>query len=163
MNEIKCPECGSTISIDEDSYSNIIKQVRDQEFEDEMKKRFEILERDKQKSIELAVQNLRLQMQEAAFVNEKKMQGLQSQLISAQAEKAMTVNKIKHTFEKERDSLENLLQKTREKNEFDKKLAVSDAITKLKDGYEKLKNNLDKVELQKELSEKSIKTFFGRI
>ena len=45
MNEIKCPECGSTISIDEDSYSNIIKQVRDQEFEDEMKKRIEILER----------------------------------------------------------------------------------------------------------------------
>lgn len=38
-----------------------------------------------------------------------------------------------------------------------KKLAVSDAITELKEGYEKLKNNLDKVELQKELSEKSIK------
>ena len=38
MNEIKCPECGSTISIDEDSYSNIIKQVRDQEFDDEINK-----------------------------------------------------------------------------------------------------------------------------
>ena len=72
MNEIKCPECGSTISIDEDSYSNIIKQVRDQEFDDEMKQRLEILERDKQKSVDLAIQNLRLQMQEAAFVNEKK-------------------------------------------------------------------------------------------
>ena len=157
MNEIKCPECGSTISIDEDSYSNIIKQVRDQEFEDEMKKRLEILERDKQKSVDLAIQNHRLQMQEAAFINEKKMQGLQSQLISAQAEKTMAVNKIKHTFEKERDSLEYLLEKTREKNEFDKKLAVSDAITELKEGYEKLKSNLDKVELQKELSEKSLK------
>ena len=157
MNEIKCPECGSTISIDEDSYSNIIKQVRDQEFEDEMKKRLEILERDKQKSVDLAIQNHRLQMQEAAFINEKKMQGLQSQLISAQAEKTMTVNKIKHTFEKERDSLEFLLEKTREKNEFDKKLAVSEAITELKEGYEKIKNNLDKVELQNELSEKSLK------
>ena len=109
MNEIKCPECGSTISIDEDNYSNIIKQVRDQEFEDEMNKRLELLEKDKQKSVELAIQNIRLQMQEAAFVNEKKMQGLQSQLISAQAEKTMTVNKIKHTFEKERDSLSYLL------------------------------------------------------
>ncbi|WP_269605739.1 DUF2130 domain-containing protein [Prochlorococcus marinus] len=157
MNEIKCPECGSKISVDEDSYSNIVKQVRDQEFEDEMKKRLEILERDKQKSVDLAIQNLRLQMQEAAFVNEKKMQGLQSQLISTQAEKTMTINKIKHTFEKERDSLEYLLEKTREKSEFDKKLAVSDAITELKEGYEKLKNNLDKVLLQKELSEKSIK------
>ena len=157
MNEIKCPECGSTISIDEDNYSNIIKQVRDQEFEGEMDKRIELLEKDKQKCVELAIQNIRLQMQEAAFVNEKKMQGLQSQLIAAQAEKNMTVNKIKHTFEKERNSLEFLLEKTREKNEFDKKLAVSEAITELKEGYEKIKNNLDKVELQNELSEKSLK------
>jgi hypothetical protein len=157
MNEIKCPECGSTISIDEDNYSNIIKQVRDQEFEGEMDKRIELLEKDKQKCVELAIQNIQLQMQEAAFVNEKKMQGLQSQLIAAQAEKNMTVNKIKHTFEKERDSLEFLLEKTREKNEFDKKLAVSEAITELKEGYEKIKNNLDKVELQNELSEKSLK------
>ena len=44
MNEIKCPECGSTISIDEDNYSNIIKQVRDHEFEDEMGKRLKVLE-----------------------------------------------------------------------------------------------------------------------
>ena len=157
MHEIKCPECGSTISIDEDNYSNIIKQVRDQEFEGEMDKRIKLLEKDKQKCVELAIQNIRLQMQEAAFVNEKKMQGLQSQLIAAQAEKNMTVNKIKHTFEKERDSLEFLLEKTREKNEFDKKLAVSEAITELKEGYEKIKNNLDKVELQNELSEKSLK------
>ena len=157
MNEIKCPECGSTISIDEDNYSNIIKQVRDQEFEVEMNKRLDLLEKDKQKCVDLAIQNIRLQMQEAAFVNEKKMQGLQSQLIAAQAEKNMTVNKIRHTFEKERDSLEFLLEKTREKNEFDKKLAVSEAITELKEGYEKIKNNLDKVELQNELSEKSLK------
>ena len=125
MNEIKCPECGSTISIDEDSYSNIIKQVRDQEFEEEINKRVALLEKDKKNSLDLAIQNVRLQMQEAAFVNEKKMQELQSQLISAQAEKTMTVNKIKHTFEKERDSLKYLLEKTREKNEFDKKPHLS--------------------------------------
>jgi len=157
MNEIKCPECGSTISIDEDNYSNIVKQVRDQEFEDEMTKRLELLEKDKQKSVDLAIQNLRLQMLEAAFVNEKKMQGLQSQLMAAHADKALAVNKIKHAFEKERDSLSYLLEKTKEKNEYDKKIAVSNAVTELKEGYEKIKNNLDKVELQKELSERSIK------
>ncbi len=157
MNEIKCPECGSKISIDEDNYSNIIKQVRDQEFEDEMSKRLKLLEKDKQKSVDLAVQNIRVQMQEATFVNEKKIQALQSQLFAAQAEKNMAVNKIKHTFEKERDSLSYLLEKTREKNDYEKKIAVSNAITELKEGYEKIKNNLDKVELQKELSERSIK------
>ncbi len=87
MNEIKCPDCRSMISLDEDNYSNIIQQVRDKEFEAEMNLRIAFLEKDKQKSVELAVQNIRLQMQEAAFVNEKKMQGLQSQLLAAEAEK----------------------------------------------------------------------------
>ncbi len=157
MNEIKCPECGSTITIDEDNYSNIIKQVRDQEFENEISKRLEFLEQDKQKSLDLAIQNIRLQMQEAAFASEKKLQGLQSQLMTVQTEKTLALNKIKHSFEKERDSLSYLLEKTREKNEYDKKLAVSNAVTEFKERYEKIKNNLDKVEIQKELSERSIK------
>ena len=157
MNEIKCPECGSKISIDEDNYSNIIKQVRDQEFEDEISKRIEVLEKDKQKSVDLAIQNIRFKMQEASFLNEKKIQVLQSQLVAAEAEKNIAVNDIKHSFEKERDSLSFLLQKTKEKNEYDKTLAVSNAISELKEGYEKIKNNLDKVEIQKELSERSIK------
>ena len=157
MNEIKCPECGSTISIDEDNYSNIIKQVRDQQFEDELCKRLELLEQDKQKSVELAIQNITLQMQESEFINEKKIQQLQSQLMTAKTEKELALNQIKHSYEKEINSLTYLLERTREKSEYDKKLAVSNAISDLKEGYEKIKNNLDKVELQKELSERSIK------
>ena len=157
MNEIKCPECGNTIKVDEDNYSKIIKQVRDQEFENEIRERFQLLENDKQKSVDLAIQNIRFKMQEESFLNEKKIQGLNSQLVAAEAEKNMAVNKIKHSFEKERDSLSYLLEKTKEKNEYDKKIAVSNAISKLKDGYEQIRNNLDKVQLQKELSEKSIK------
>ncbi len=157
MNEIKCPECGSTITIDEDNYSNIIKQVRDQEFEAEMSKRVDLLEKDKQKSVDLAIQNIRFKMQESAFENEKKIQCLHSQLIAAEAEKSMALNKIKQSFEKERDSLSYLLEKTKEKNEYEKKLAVSNAISQLKEGYDQIKNNLDKVELQKQLSERSIK------
>ena len=157
MNEIKCPECGTSIRMDEDKYSKIIKQVRDQEFEDEISNRLEILEKDKEKSIDIAVQNIRLQMQEASFLNEQKIQALHSQLFSADAEKTMAVNKMKYAFEKERDSLSYLLETTKANNEYDKKIAVSAAITELKEGYEKIKNDLDKVELQKELSEKSIK------
>jgi len=157
MNEIKCPDCGSSIIIDENNYSNIIKQVRDHEFEDEISQRLELLEKDKQKSIDIAIQNMRLQMQEATFLHEKKIQALQSQLFAADNEKTIAINKIKHTFEKERDSLANLLEKTKENNEYDKKIAVSSAIIELKEGYQKIKNNLDKVELQNELSERSIK------
>ena len=157
MEEIKCPECGCTISINKDNYSNIIKQVRDKEFNEEIRKRLELLEIDKQKSINLAVQNLRYQMQEASILNEKKLQALQNQLITAEADKNIEINKIKHDFENERNSLTYMLDKTKDKNEYDKKIAVSNAITRLKDEYEKIKNNLEKFELQKELSDRSIK------
>ena len=157
MNEIKCPECGSKISIDENSYSHITKQVRDQEFEDEMNKRVELIERDKKKSVDLANQNFQLKLQEATFANDKKLRDLESRLVAAEAAKTLAVNKIKNSIEKERDSFSYLLEKTREKNDYEKKLAVSNAITELKEGYEKIKTSLEKIELQKELSEKSIK------
>ena len=156
MHEIKCPECGTSISIAEDNYSNIIKQVRDQEFDDEIAKRLKLLEIDKAKSIDLAVQHIRIQMQEASFLHEKKIQDLKSQLSAASAEKTIAVSKIKHALEKERDSISYLLDKAKENNEYDKKMAVSSAISEFKEGYEKIKNHLDKVELQKELSEKSL-------
>tara|TARA_B100000700_G_C15053972_1_gene861843 strand:+ start:1301 stop:2593 length:1293 start_codon:yes stop_codon:yes gene_type:complete len=157
MNEIKCPECGGSISIDENNYENIVKQVRDQEFEDEISKRQVIFENDKQKSIDLAVQNIRLQMQQSSILNDRKIQALQSKLIAANADKNITVNKIKYAFEKERDSLVHMLESTKEKNEYDKKIAVNSALTDLKQGYENIKNNLEKAELQKELSERSLK------
>ena len=157
MNEIKCPECDASIRMDEDQYSRIIKQVRDQEFDSEITKRLELLEIDKQKSIDIAVQNIRLQMQQTSFSQEKRIQALQSQLVAADANKNMAVDKIKHIFEKERDSLTYLLEKTKENNEYDKKIAVSSAIAELKESYEKIKNNLDKVEIQNELSERSMK------
>ena len=38
MNEIKCPNCGTVIKIDESIYAKIVKQVRDKEFNEDLKK-----------------------------------------------------------------------------------------------------------------------------
>ena len=158
MNDIKCPECGALITIDENSYANILKQVRDDEFENELKHRLDLLEADKNKSIEISIQNIKLKMQEESFLNNKKIQELQSKLSLAETEKNLAVNNIKNAIEKERDSLVYLLEKTKENNDLDKKIAVSTAISELKQKYENLKSNLEKAELQKELSEKSLKS-----
>jgi len=37
MPDIRCPECGAVFSVDEMSYASIVKQVRDREFEQEVK------------------------------------------------------------------------------------------------------------------------------
>lgn len=41
MQEIKCPHCGQVFTIDEANYASIVKQIRDHEFEEELKQRQE--------------------------------------------------------------------------------------------------------------------------
>ncbi|MDY2777069.1 MAG: DUF2130 domain-containing protein [Collinsella sp.] len=54
MNEIKCPNCGTAFTIDESGYADIVKQVRDHEFEKALAQREELLRREKEQSLELA-------------------------------------------------------------------------------------------------------------
>ena len=41
MNQIKCPHCGETFTIDESNYNSIVKQIRDHEFNEELKRKEE--------------------------------------------------------------------------------------------------------------------------
>ena len=76
VNEINCPECGKVFKIDETGYAKILKQVRDDAFDQELEKRLELAEKDKNQSIELAKRNIKIQMQETVTTKETKIQGL---------------------------------------------------------------------------------------
>ena len=54
MHDIICPHCGKAFKIDEAGYANILKQVRDGDFEKQLHDRLELAERDKRTAIELA-------------------------------------------------------------------------------------------------------------
>ena len=54
MNKIKCPNCKTTIQIDEKDYDSIVKQVRDSEFEKEISTRERQYELDKENAIKIA-------------------------------------------------------------------------------------------------------------
>ena len=52
--KIICPHCGKAFKIDEAGYADILKQVRDSEFEQQLHDRLELAEKDKQNAVELA-------------------------------------------------------------------------------------------------------------
>jgi hypothetical protein len=54
MHEIICPNCGKAFKIDEAGYADILKQVRDSEFEQQLHERLELAEQDKRNAVELA-------------------------------------------------------------------------------------------------------------
>ena len=66
MHEIICPHCGKAFKIDEAGYADILKQVRDRDFEQQLHERLELAERDKQNAVELAKSRLASELQKAS-------------------------------------------------------------------------------------------------
>jgi hypothetical protein len=58
MHEIIYPHCHKAFKIDEAGYADILKQVRDVEFEQQLHERLELAEREKQGAIALAEANV---------------------------------------------------------------------------------------------------------
>jgi hypothetical protein len=54
MHEIICPHCSKAFKIDEAGYADILKQVRDGAFEQQLHERLELAEQDKRNAVELA-------------------------------------------------------------------------------------------------------------
>ena len=54
MADIKCPNCGEIFQVDESDYAQIVKQIRDKEFEEELKRREEVLNDKSQRELEIA-------------------------------------------------------------------------------------------------------------
>ncbi len=55
MQEIKCPKCGEVFQVDESGYAAILKQVRDREFEQEIRQREIAFANEKNNAVEIAV------------------------------------------------------------------------------------------------------------
>ena len=55
MNEIKCPHCGGMFTIDEAGFAAILKQVRDAEFDKEVRRHEQLMASEKQQAVQLAV------------------------------------------------------------------------------------------------------------
>ena len=54
MREIKCPNCGEVFAVDESGYAQIVRQIRDREFEKEVQRREKDLMDMKESDLKLA-------------------------------------------------------------------------------------------------------------
>ena len=163
MNEINCPSCGKVFKIDETVYANILKQIRDKEFEDQLKESLALAEKEKVTALELAKQKSQNDLKEYSSDKEKKIQELQSKLINADIEKKLAISEAKNSIEKERNDLAYKIKELKEssiqeskKNEISQKLAISQAVNDMEKERNELKSLIHQSQLENELSEKSI-------
>tara|TARA_B110001452_G_scaffold248527_1_gene235364 strand:+ start:79 stop:387 length:309 start_codon:yes stop_codon:yes gene_type:complete len=78
MNEIICPNCNKAFKVDEAGFADILKQVRDHQFEEELKKRLTIAEEQKQSAVELAVAKTKNSVQEELTNKDKEITELKA-------------------------------------------------------------------------------------
>lgn len=153
MNEIICPNCKKAFKVDEAGFADILKQVRDRQFDEELKNRLAIANREKESAVKLAEANVRNSLQEQLANKEREIVELKAQkenelsqlkakIDTAEVEKKLAVNEAVQAIEKERNDLANsikiketekqLLEKSL-KEQFSAELQNKDAIIKYKD------------------------------
>ncbi len=123
MHEIICPHCKKAFKVDEAGYADILKQVRDSEFEQQLHERLELAEKEKLKEVELAKSNIKNDMQEAATTKDAEIQELKAKLDAGEITRKLAVTEALSTVEKKRDALANQLEQAKQDNQASSKLA----------------------------------------
>ncbi len=149
MNEIICPHCKKAFKIDEAGFADILKQVRDREFDKELHDRLELLEKDKENAVKLAEANIKNVLQ--AEVAKK-----DTELAELKAQKDALVGELKA----EKDTEIARLQARVESAETEKKLAVTEAVVKVEKERDRLSGELKNKDTEKQLIETSLKEKF---
>ena len=156
MPEIVCPKCGTAFTIDEAGYADILKQVRDKDFDRQLHERLEQAERENSKIRELDQAQAEQTLQKTKSAKDAQIQELQAKLESEQAAKELAVSEALRKVEKEKDDLSAKLDKAESEKQQALDLAEANSKSELQKAAAdkeaeivKLQNQLDAFELQK--------------
>lgn len=147
MHEITCPHCGKAFKIDEAGYADIVKQVRDSEFQAALDDRLDIARKDKAAAVELAEAKAANQLAEDISSRDAEIARLQADLSAADVKKELALKEALGAVEKERDALQRDLQA----QESEQKLSES----ALKEKYDtQIRDRDDHIERLKDMKAK---------
>ena len=193
MHEIICPHCQKAFKIDEAGYADILKQVHNSEFEQQLHERLELAEKDKQNAVELATAKITNNLEKAAAAKDGEIKELKVRLEAGDVKQKLAVTEALNVLEKERNDLANELRQAKhdkqtatqlaevkfeseiqkstatkdaeiqslkaqlESNKVVQKLAITEAVNVVEKERDALKNSLAQTQLEKQLSENSLK------
>lgn len=131
MHEIICPHCNKAFKIDETGYADILKQVRDGDFEKQLHERLVLAEQDKRSAVELAQAQITGELQKSTAAKEAEIQALKAQLDAGEVSRQLAVTQAMSTIEKERDALANDLAQAKRDKEAMAELAQANLLNEL--------------------------------
>ena len=163
MKEIRCPNCGTVIDMNESDYYEILKQVRDAEFRQEVESRESQLRSDKENALKTAKAEAEKAIGELRAQKDLELQNLKAagamEVQNVKAAKDLELQNLKAAGEMQIRELQAKIALM----ESEKEAAVSKAVEgREKDilernaAIEKLRSEIDAEKLERKLSEKSL-------
>ncbi|WBU38790.1 DUF2130 domain-containing protein [Homoserinibacter sp. YIM 151385] len=171
MHEISCPHCGKAFTIDEAGYADIVKQVRDREFDAALHERLEQAARERESAVELAESRLRESLAADAAKQQAEIERLKSSLESTELAQRLAIQEAVQAVEQERDAeTARLEREAAERAEelarlraeakaagVEQQLAVQRAVDAVERERDGLKGELEKAELARQIEETALK------
>ncbi|MCL2248311.1 MAG: DUF2130 domain-containing protein [Oscillospiraceae bacterium] len=153
MNEIKCPKCNEVFKVDESGFADIVKQVRDTEFEKALAERGE-----------LALAEKRLAVSEALADVEKERDLLKAELERKGDEIKLAQASVKSSLQNELSEKDTQIAKLKAQiqvQDAEKKLAITEAVSKAEKERDSLLGELKSKDTERKLSEATLKEKFA--
>lgn len=117
MSEVICPNCKTTFKIDEAGYANILKQVRDDEFDKQLIDRLKLAQQDKENALALVKEQMSSEVQKVNAEKDKLLLDLQAKIDAGHITQQLAVSEALKDVERQRDELANILNQTKQENE----------------------------------------------
>lgn len=157
MNEIKCPNCGTTFQINESEYEKIVKQIKNKEFEKELTIREKEYKLDKENEVLKVKTQIKEQLTQELNQKEIQINKLKQEVEIKETE---TKNKLDKEYTSTINNLKIEIEKLKgelSKKDAENKLKVEETTTKKDKEIQELTSKLDIKTKEYELQEKNIK------
>lgn len=157
MNEIKCPNCGTTFQINESEYEKIVKQIKNKEFEKELTIREKEYKLDKENEVLKVKTQIKEQLTQELTQKEIQITKLKQEVEIKETE---TKNKLDKEYTSTINNLKIEIEKLKgelSKKDAENKLKVEETTTKKDKEIQELTSKLDIKTKEYELQEKNIK------
>lgn len=164
MQEITCPHCSQSFTLDGAGFADIQRQVRTAEFDQEVDRRLALAEKEKRDAVELVETKAASELQKEVAAKDAELKDLAAKLEQATAEKESAIelsaanlkNEMQEAAAKKDAEIQELRAKI-EGSDTARKLAITQAVGVVEKERDGLKHSLETAELEKKQAETALR------
>jgi len=153
VQDIICPKCKKAFKVDETGYAEILKQVRDSDFKQQLRERLEIADNEKATAVELVTSKAESEIKITSAEKDAVIKELKAKLDSLDTEQKLAVNEA---VAKKNTKIQELTAKI-DTSVVEQMLAITQAVSSVEKERDNLANKLEAKDTEQKLVESNLR------